>query len=50
MKGCFLMFHDSLSAWNEAEAQECIKTRYPGFENLFIKPVGNTCAGSICKD
>jgi hypothetical protein len=50
MEGCFLMVHDALSAWNEAEAQEYIKTRYPGFENRFIKPVGATCARTIYKD
>ena len=44
------MFHDALSQWNQKEAQLHIKTRYPGFENRFIKPVGTTCAGTIYKD
>jgi hypothetical protein len=30
--------------------RSCIKTRYPGFENCFIKPVGNTCAGTKYHD
>jgi hypothetical protein len=50
MEDCFLMFHGALSTWNEAEVQEYIKTRYPGFKNRFIKPVGTTCAGTIYKD
>ena len=44
------MFHDALAQWNEDEAQLYIKTRYPGFENRFIKPVGTTCAGTIYHD
>ena len=31
-------------------AQLYIKTRYPGFENRFIEPVGTTCAGKIYRD
>ena len=46
----FLMFHDALSQWNEAEALLYIKTRHPGFVNRFIKPVGTTCAGTIYHD
>jgi hypothetical protein len=46
----FLIFHDALSQWNQKEAQLHIKTRYPGFENRFIKPVGTTCAGTIYND
>ena len=44
------MFHDALAQWNKDEAQLYIKTRYPGFENRFIKPVGTTCAGTIYRD
>ena len=47
MEDHFLMFHDALSQWNQKEAQLHIKTRYPGFENRFIKPVGTTCFGTI---
>ena len=47
MEDLFLMFHDALAQWNEDEAQLYIKTRYSGFENRFIKPVGTTCAGTI---
>ena len=50
MEDHFLMFHDALSQWNQKEAQLHIKTRYPGFENRFIKPVGTTCAGTIYHD
>ena len=50
IKGRFLMFHDALSQWNEAEALLYIKTRHPGFVNRFIKPVGTTCAGTIYHD
>ena len=46
MEDGFLMFHDAPAQWNEDEAQLYIKTRYPGFENRFIKPVGTTCAGT----
>ena len=47
MEDHFLMFHDALSQWNQKEAQLHNKTRYPGFENRFIKPVGTTCFGTI---
>jgi len=45
MEGRFLMSHG-----DGDEAQLYIKTRYPGFENRFIKPVGTTCAGTIYHD
>ena len=44
------MSHDALAQWKEDEAQLYIKTRYPGFENRLIKPVGTTCAGKIYHD
>ena len=45
-----MMLHDALALRNEDEAQLYIKTRYPGFENRFIKPVGTTFAGTIYLD
>ena len=49
MEDRFMMLHDALSQWYEAEAQLYIKTRHPGFMN-HIKPVGTTCAGTIYHD
>jgi len=33
--------------WNEGEAQVYLEVTYPGCTARFIKPVGNTCAGTI---
>ena len=50
MKEWLLVFRDAFALWNEDGAQLYIKTRYPGFESRFIKPVGTTCAGTIYRD
>ena len=45
-----VMFHDALDRWNGKDEQGYIEEKYPGFTSRFIRPVGRTCTGAICKD